>query len=667
MLVDMTAHAQEEDAHEPTDVIIVTGQVIQRTLNETPASVSVLTSEAIEDSTIIDVYEMFNRIPNVSSSFSGEQFVIRGVAINGPANVASGSLSNIYLDGVPLTQTGLTDGPLSAWDLEQAEFFRGSQSTNQGRNAMAGAIVLTSKTPDFDYDAHLRFLASEYGTFSYQGAFGGGLIEDVLAFRVAASLEETDGPAINVTRDDDSWDEEKNFFVRGKLLFQPGGDDRYSFIATALYAEKDEGSNLTDLTDPGSRISFANEDTFTDTDSILLSGQIFAELSEKISLRSITGYTEADLVARRDNDNGLTEAMGMPFPDFDLSVWDESGFTQELKLSYNSNIISGVIGGYFADLSQDIDNTRSTFFGTSNTFFTEDTKNYAFFAEADTFITDAFTLTTGIRYDKEDIDYTGLGLRVSAAFSAWLPKVGLAYQFNDNVRLSAFVNKGYRAGGAYFEGGLLSEYDPEFTWNYELALRTNWADGNLLFNANVFYTDWTDQQVFFVDEFFRFGVENAAGSNYYGFEFELATEPVDGLMFFANYGHTRTEFEDYQVVAPDGRVLLDLNGNEFRYAPRHTFSTGVNYNHDSGLFLNVDVSYSSSAFTDEDNTPTNTIDGRIVSNAKAGYDFGNWSVFAQATNLFDEEYLLSNINFGGISAGAVGQPQTFGGGIEVHF
>lgn len=670
MLATGAALAQETADHDDElsfEEIIVSGQVIKRTLNETPASVSVIDAKTIADSTIINVYDMFDRVANVSSSFDGDQFVIRGVAINGPANVASGSLSSIYLDGVPLTRTGLTDGPLSAWDMEQAEFFRGSQSTSQGRNAMAGSIVLRSKEPEFDFDAKARFTAEEHGTFSYQAAAGGGLVEDVVAVRLAASLEETNGVADNLTRNDDSWDEEKNFFVRGKMLIQPGGSEKTRLLLTALYSEKDEGHNIVDLTDPEARISYANEASFTKQDNILLSAEFTSELSEKLTLSSATGYTEADYLSRRDSDNALTEVGGVVFPDFDLSDTTESGFSQEVKLGYNGERLSMVVGGYYADVSQEIDFTRNSLFGVSDDLSSEDQKNYAFFSEADFDLTDKLTLTAGIRYDNEDAEFASAGLTLDATYSAWLPKVGLGFQVNDNVRLNTFVSKGYRAGGAYYDRGLVSEYDPEYTWNYEFAVRTNWLDGDLQFNANIFYTDWKDQQIFILDEFFRFGVGNAAGSKYYGYELELSGAVTDELQIFAAYGYTKTEFDDFQVFAADGvTVLLDLTGNEFRYAPRNNFSAGFTYRADSGFFASGDVSYTSGAFTDEFNSPDTRIDARTIANMKVGYEFESWAIYGQVTNVFDELYLLSNIDFGG-RFGAVGQPRTFGVTIDVNF
>ena len=56
--------------------------------------------------------------------------------------------------------------------------------------------------------------------------------------------------------------------------------------------------------------------------------------------------------------------------------------------------------------------------------------------------------------------------------------------------------------------------------------------------------------------------------------------------------------------------------------------------------------------------------GRTVVNARLGYDAGRWTVFAFARNLLDEDYLQYRTPDG--LRGIVGDPQTFGAGLELH-
>ncbi len=76
-------------------------------------------------------------------------------------------------------------------------------------------------------------------------------------------------------------------------------------------------------------------------------------------------------------------------------------------------------------------------------------------------------------------------------FKAFLPKIGATYDFTDDASVSATHPAGYRSGGSGVKPGQgrLYTYDPEYTWNYELALRSLWLDRRLSLNANAFYID----------------------------------------------------------------------------------------------------------------------------------------------------------------------------------
>src|SRR5690606_17779846 len=41
----------------------------------------------------------------------------------------------------------------------------------------------------------------------------------------------------------------------------------------------------------------------------------------------------------------------------------------------------------------------------------------------------------------------------------------------------------------------LDKFEEEKTWNYEFGVKSDWLDGRMRVNANVFYIDWTNQQL----------------------------------------------------------------------------------------------------------------------------------------------------------------------------
>ncbi|MEX0634860.1 TonB-dependent receptor plug domain-containing protein [Serratia ureilytica] len=87
---------------------------------------------------------------------------MRGIDGSGPNVGANAFLSgtrprlNLSLDGRSLTYNEQAFGPQSLWDLDRVEVFLGPQSYIQGRNAIAGAIVMASKDPTFEWESAFK-------------------------------------------------------------------------------------------------------------------------------------------------------------------------------------------------------------------------------------------------------------------------------------------------------------------------------------------------------------------------------------------------------------------------------------------------------------------------------------------------------------------------------
>ena len=218
----------------------------------------------------------------------------------------------------------------------------------------------------------------------------------------------------------------------------------------------------------------------------------------------------------------------------------------------------------------------------------------------------------------------------------------MKYDFNDDASLSFVVQRGYRSGGSSINVARsdVVDYDPEYTWNYELALRTAWLDDALTVNANAYYVDWKDQQVSvnLGSSLYDYQTENAGKSHLYGFEIETAYQPSIAWDLYGSVGYSRTEFDDFQVA--DGSTSVDLSGSEFAFAPRWTLAVGGNYRWSNGLALNLNAAYRSDMFGATGVTQEQArIDERVLVNGKFGYAVDHWSLSIFANNIFDETYI----------------------------
>lgn len=738
------------------DTIIVRGQKIDRSLQETVASVAVYDREAIDEQNFIDLYDLIRQTANVATVLDESGFAIRGQRnVGASAGDQTSDVAAVYVDGVFIPSTLFANTPVNLWDIESVEIFRGPQSTVQGRNALAGAIIARTVDPTFDYTGSAQVSYAEFDTFRASAAFGGPLIDDQLAFRIAGDYSRSDGFIENPNLGTDEADEDETTTARAKLLFTPRGLP--GFTATASYsfinAAEGEGRVEDDLF-PEQRVTFEDVQTELTSQSHIVSLELNQELNDYWDVTAVSAFIDTGFVNRRDVDRGDNPLAAGIAADFNN---DDEIFSQELRIGYNGDRLQAYLGGYFFDSSSNPTTNTTTVAPTDLAFprpavlaellfeeqtdenlekaeeiradivkevdvflvdfasdSTRDIRNYAVFGEATYDVTDRLSVTFGARYDNEQVDqnvFDSTQVRpipsigdpqldaVTAAaaeqfsndvtvvgdndFSAFLPKGVITYDWADNVSTSFSVQRAYRAGGlsinvfraafapagsdqAALEAlGAVNSFDPEFTMNYELALRSQWFDNRLTVNANAFYIRYTDQQVNIAlsAEPLDTITDNIGESRLFGFEVETFAEPIEGLELTANFGFTDTEFTEGSET-----VSGNLTGNEFAFAPKWTLGLGARYTHSTGLFGNVLFRAQDDAFAQPDNNPTSVNDAFSTVDLIAGYDADTFRIEVFASNIFDEEYFTFNPiepNAGAVAS--VGDPRVIGGRIVARF
>lgn len=656
--------------------LIVQGELQERTLQDTTTSVTVITGEELDRADDFDLYDVIERTPNVGSSFGEKGFSIRGIDQRGPDGGGSGLLVSVAVDGASIPENNATFfGPYSTWDLQQIEVLRGPQSTQQGRNALAGAIVIRSQDPTYDFEIKGRGEIAERGTFGGAVAFNAPIIEDTLSFRFSAEHVETDGIVTNPTLGIDDYDAREQTTVRGKLRFDPTED--FSAVLSLTYAENFGGEDFVEAAFfPDERINLSDVEAREGSEHLIGGLRMTYDINERLTIESETTYYDNDYVRVEDFD-------GTPAAGGDLSRDRETeSFEQDIKLRYTDARWSAVVGGYLtkidsvATASSDIDGGNFGFPpGTRLSIVIDgetETLNYAVFGEAEYRVLPQLGVIFGGRYDREEVDQfdrqgqfaPSVGLenlnetRTSTTFDAFLPKVGAVYDWTDRLSTGIVVQCGYRSGGAQLNGftGVLNEFEPEFTWNFEASLRSEWLDDRLTLNANAFYTLWRNQQVSVAGpsgNVLDINTVNAGRSRLFGGELEARGRPMPQLDVFAALGFVNTEYIDF---ISNG---VDLSGNRFNFAPRVTAAFGGTYFFDNGFEVHADASYTGAQFTDSANTEANRVDGRFLVNARVGYQAENWGVFLYARNLLDNDYVLQTDGITG-SRLRTGEPLTVG-------
>lgn len=144
--------------------VVVSGELLSRTLEESGNSVLVLDEATLERRPDLrSVQDVLQEIPNVTSvAGTGKAPTVRGVDGTGPAENANAFFAgsrprlNWQIDGRSATYNEVVFGDIGIWDLERIEVLRGPQSTLVGRNAIAGTILVKTCDPEDELHAAAR-------------------------------------------------------------------------------------------------------------------------------------------------------------------------------------------------------------------------------------------------------------------------------------------------------------------------------------------------------------------------------------------------------------------------------------------------------------------------------------------------------------------------------
>ncbi|MCY4056226.1 MAG: TonB-dependent receptor [Cyanobacteria bacterium MAG CAR4_bin_6] len=245
-------------------------------------------------------------------------------------------------------------------------------------------------------------------------------------------------------------------------------------------------------------------------------------------------------------------------------------------------------------------------------------------------------IPAGTFINRKDVDH-----KFNKNFSVFLPKLGLSYKVSPETRIYGTVQRGYRAGGtgASLVSAQEFQFDPEKTWNVDLGVRHQSADGRLRLGSNLFYVDWQDQQLQVrpdVATAVDFVTENAGRSKSYGLELEADYQSTERLRLFGSLGLLYTEITE----ATHDRAK-DWVGNSFTMAPKTTVSAGWSYAFDHGLDISMAANWRDSLFSDIENRSVDAVDSRFLVDMGIGYRFPDRDLRLdlKVTNVFDQRYL----------------------------
>jgi iron complex outermembrane receptor protein len=585
------AHEKEAGLQE----IIVTATRRETKLSDTAISMSVVTSDQIDNQRLANLADLELSVPNfVFTQVTRQEtyFSIRGTGVDNDTPGSDAGVS-VFIDGVP--RTGVHDTTPDLFDLQSVEVLRGPQGTLFGRNTTGGAVIMRTIAPSFDPTFKGQLTYGNYNLIEVSGLATGPLASNVLAGKFSFLLHGRDGYVDNVVQNRENG-REKSGSLRAQLLWLPTDDLKVTWGGEYLRdTSQSRVGSLESTFVPSLFPTLQFGPDVTNSAMTPQSSDTIIGLSANAewttaagTLTSITGY--------RSVTAGIDYSpLGDPTTELlaDQIVKDRQ-YTEEIHFASALGGRFTWMGGLFYLHLNRLDDTFYTAFPVPGTVFSLQapyggtsahdqevlTTSKAVFGEATYALQDSLDLTVGGRYSWEhrsghsEVTPTESSGPYAASWSAFTPKATLSFKPSKQWLTYATVSKGFTSGGfdasAGTNEGLRTPFNPETVINYELGAKLVGLDRRLNLNTAIFLADYTNLQRTAFDSnpaVNSYRTTNAGKARVKGIEAEITYLPVSWLTLAANYAYTDAKYREYNALQDNG-ATVSYAGNTLPQTPK---------------------------------------------------------------------------------------------------
>lgn len=595
------ANEQPDDINDDNgkmEIIVVTASGFDQAITEAPASITLITREQLENRSYKDLTDALKDVPGVTVTGGGsaQDISIRGM----PAEYTA-----ILIDGRKQsgreTQQNSSGGfeqdwlpPLSA--IDRIEVVRGPMSTLYGSDAIGGVINIITRKDYKQWHGSVRAETilqeeSDSGNF-YQGQvnLAGPVIDGLLSSSLSALYQER---------------------IEDEILYGYGGKTLSSYRGSLHLTPTDEDT-------------FSLDYTYHDQQRVTTDGR------SKTSDSTRNNNRQAIVLSHSGNYD-----WGSGSSYINNEIVENEGSELEVKnLSVNTQWSLPVFEAHYMTIGVNYEHQELTNFE-ENYVFTN--SQWSLFAEDEWYITDSFALTTGLRFDNNEV------------FDAELsPRIYGVWNVNPNWTFKGGISTGYRAPGlTEMEEGWAQEscsgncsvygnpdLEPEKSVNSEMGL---YYAGDNDFSANI--TTYYSQ---FEDKIDKLELDTNCGSRgcdstyiniedaiTYGVEYSMSKGFSDNIRLSSTYTYTHSE-----------KKSGDDEGKPLTQTPTHLFTVNADWEITDYL-----QSWTRVTYRGKESDPTTTSSRTQYTAPAITYvDFGaTWQVqrnvkfMSGIYNLFDRE------------------------------
>lgn len=680
--------------------VVVTGLRRSETVLETPASITALGMEELQDKGIVDIRDIQYLVPSLQF---GEFLGLRQVSIRGIGQFQDAPGVMVSADGV-IQSVGSSAG-LSQLDLERVEVLRGPQGTLYGRNSTGGAVNYISAKPTDEFEGYVRAGFAEFDHATIEGVISGPL-GDSARFRLAANhldagegwienlqpgepdLMQGEKSNLRLTIEADLTDDLSATLSHGRSQ-QDGIWDHHAMALSHVDLGISSGlAALDPRTDPPSAPLFTTEpwkmysrgpvatDRKYESTSLTLEWDV-----GDISVKSITAQQDFDNYFYMSAD---ATSIGLFQRRADQKT---ETFTQEITVSGTSGDVEWVAGAYY------MDDERANFaffdFPIPALFplpvpiqldFKEpyyDTESRSAFLDFTWAVSDRVRLGAGMRRTEEE-KREGHSFTILAQFpdgpvpiaevcgpglfeqefdeSENTIRASVEYDLNDTSMAYVSYSEGFKVGGVN-GSDCNPPWNPETVDAYEVGYKASFGDGSSNLRMALFHYDYSDFQLLQV-----IGIQgvitNAGDAEIDGLELEYTNSLNENWSL--NAAVTLLDHQYGTFLNTDtlnlGLGVQDNKGNPLSYAPDTSTNLGISYNTllsgGSSLSASLDASYRSRVYYREFDNKDDSTDPYTIMNLNVNWNSTDdmWGVRLFVRNLTDEDYITnlqgSNTTYG---------------------
>jgi iron complex outermembrane recepter protein len=657
-MVPYAATAQSDD-------IIITSLGRSQQLSRVPDTITLLDADVLRQKHLVSLDDMIASTPGVfliaNDQDPGTNLMsVRGISTNRGQEPSVA----FVVDGQPLPELEMFT--LRPFDLQRVEVLKGPQGALFGRSASGGAIVYTTADPQATFGG---FVQAGYGngqSWSVDAALNAPLTPR-LKVRLSGSFRDSAGFLRNTylnQRVDDAqsrnlrlkalWDISESVSLNLRLGYGRDFGGAANVVMgefTQSHAGRLDGHKL--------QLPYGDFPGRADRRWWGVQASLQAVLGNGDTLKFMSAYDEYDKQFIEEFDflpiKPITYLGEPAYPDGVQPLRQPvatRALTVEARYTSRDDASLRTMAGVFLQNSRRDRTDDFEGFGLPPYLYRTRSTVFGAFGQVQTNIASTLQLTAALRYDRDDrrqrltlasddavIDYRG------DAFSAWQPKVSVAW--TPNAALTAYVTGsiGFKQGGF---NPLPVPSDPPYALTFpsektkalEVGVKAQAFDGRVRFAVAGYLTDLRNfQNTVFLTNNIVFSVPKVQVR---GVEASIDAKLGDGFHLQASGSYTDARVRDYVAPNPTPETgeaaVVDYSNKRLVNAPDYSVTVGGVWQH-GAVTARLDYNRTGTVYFELDNilyAPSHdSIDGRLA------YTAGRFTADIWAKNLAGKRWATS--------------------------